>query len=238
MVRSSGPSPTWYAPGLLGLLRWERSTELTRPARIDLCDPALVRVLLCEGLEDTLGHGGAANVAEADEENGYLVRHCGMGGSSGKKRGMGSGMQKRRDCKYSRSRHRLNHRLLRIDLSHPAKAEGQPDADSDKGIGARVRVSTGHHHNVKPPDGVRTSFCFKGDPRMDYAEEMMTQVAVWRSVSPSRSFFRRCHRHIRPLWFAWISGHSPPRTVASVSSLGKRAAFQRYLHSIWNHPLF
>lgn len=43
-----------------------------RTAAIDAIDEVCVGLRLGEGLEDAFAHGGAADVAEADEEDGYF----------------------------------------------------------------------------------------------------------------------------------------------------------------------
>lgn len=48
-------------------------------AAVDAIDEVCVRLRLGEGLEDAFAHGGAADVAEADEEDGDFFGH-GFGG--------------------------------------------------------------------------------------------------------------------------------------------------------------
>jgi hypothetical protein len=47
-----------------------------RAAAIDAIDQVCVWLCLGEGLEDAFAHGGAADVAEADEEDGGFFGHC------------------------------------------------------------------------------------------------------------------------------------------------------------------
>lgn len=47
-------------------------------AAVDAVDEVCVGLCLGEGLEDAFAHGGAADVAEADEEDGDFVGHVGI----------------------------------------------------------------------------------------------------------------------------------------------------------------